>query len=97
MTSPLSNLQIDAWYKGVIVVAAAVLIGSLAFQTPHITILALGFLFIGFGEWINHPRRQGIIPGYIVTSTARAPSAFGWSVNVVGAALILIGIIRTIL
>lgn len=100
MTNPLPTLQIDAAYKGVIAISAVVLIAALAVNNAAVAIIALGFLFIGFGEWINHPRRASYIPpsfanpAMMVTSDARRPSAFGWSVDGIGLLLIGFGVYR---
>lgn len=102
MTNPLQTLQIDTPYKGVIAISAVVLIAALAANNATAAIIALGFLFIGLGEWINHPSRSGYVPpsfanpAMIVTSTARSPCAFGWFVNGVGGVLILLGVYRLV-
>jgi hypothetical protein len=100
MTNPLPTLQIDTVYKGVIAISAVVLITALAVSSTPVAIIALGFLFIGFGEWINHPMRSGYIPpsfanpAMTVTSTARSPSAFGCFVDGIGTLLIGLGVYR---
>ena len=100
MTNPLPTLQVDTAYKGVIAVSAVVLIAALAVSNTPVAIIALGFLFIGFGEWINHPKRSGYIPpsfanpAMTVTSTARDPSVFGLFVDGVGLLLIGLGLYR---
>jgi hypothetical protein len=98
MTNPLPTLQVDTAYKGVIAVSAVVLIAALAVNNAAVAIIALGFLVIGFGEWINHPKRSGYVPpsaynpAMTVTSTARDPSAFGLLVDGMGGLLILLGL-----
>jgi hypothetical protein len=100
MTNPLPTLQVDTAYKGVIAVSAVVLIAALAVSNTPVAVIALGFLFVGFGEWINHPQRSGYIPpsaynpAMAVTSTARNPSALGWFVDGVGGLLIGLGVYR---
>ena len=100
MTNPLPTLQVDTAYKGVIAVSAVVLIAALAVSNTPVAIIALGFLFIGFGEWINHPARSGVIPAsayhpaMTVTSTARQPCGFGLLIDALGVLLILFGVYR---
>ena len=100
MTNPLPTLQIDTAYKGVIAISAVVLTAALAVSNTPVAIIALGFLFIGFGEWINHPTRSAYIPptfanpAMTATSTARIPSAFGLFVDGVGLLLVGLGVYR---
>jgi hypothetical protein len=100
MDNPLSNLQIDTWYKGIIIIAAAALIVLLTVDKPAIALVALGFLLIGIGEWINHPTRYAYRsptftePGMMIESTARQPTLFGWIVDAIGLGLIGLGAYR---
>jgi hypothetical protein len=66
-SNPLSNLKIDYWYKAVLVVSIPLLILSLTVElkgaeNTTVLLFSLGALFIGMGEWINHPVQQQILP-----------------------------------
>lgn len=100
MENPLANLKIDSWYKGVVAVAAVVLVASITVRNDHWAMLALGFLFTGFGEWVNHPTGTAFIPGTVrfpagtIEISSRRPSAFGVFLDIIGVAIILFGLYR---
>jgi hypothetical protein len=62
----------------------------------------LGFLLIGFGEWVNHPTRYGYQaptfaePGMMIESTASRPTLLGWIVEAIGLGLIGLGVYRLV-
>lgn len=67
MSNFLSRLEIDYWYKAVLVVAVGFLALSLTVEfkgveNAHIALISLGCALIGLGEWINHPLQQAIMP-----------------------------------
>ncbi|WP_018984965.1 hypothetical protein [Salinimonas chungwhensis] len=67
MSNPLSNLKIDYWYKAVLVISAPILILALTVdlkgvENKTVLLFSLSAIFIGIGEWINHPVQQQIVP-----------------------------------
>ncbi len=94
MDGLMSGLKIDSWYKALIAASLVVLIAALTANRNDVALIAAGALIFGFGEWINHPKRSGVVPGYIITSTARDASAFGLLLDGAGIALVLFGAYR---
>jgi len=67
MSNPLQNLKIDYWYKAILVLGSVALILALTVDLKGIeNIVALKFslsaIFIGIGEWINHPLKTITYP-----------------------------------
>jgi len=97
MENPLSKLKIDYWYKAVLVIAVCVLIVSLTIELKDVKnstvqILALGFIFWGLGEWINHPYQEKIGIGFKISGHPRNGSLAGYSFDVLGFCLIFYGV-----
>ena len=57
-----------------------------------VQIVSIGVIFIGIGEWINHPLQTGVGPGYKITSYNRVNTLAGNIWDVVGIALIVYGL-----
>jgi hypothetical protein len=60
VSNPLQNLKIDYWYKAVLVIGAVSLIISLTIDIKGVgnipvLMFSLSAIFVGIGEWINHP------------------------------------------
>jgi hypothetical protein len=94
------NVVIDAWYKGMLVAAFALLLASLTLEIRHVDqpslqLISAGLVLVGFGEWANHPHRMILVPGsftqpgYKVETTARQNTFWGCALDVAG--LILVG------
>jgi len=61
MENPLSKLELDSWYKVMIVVCTVIFLSTGAGLLPKLptneTLLtSLGGIFLSCGEWKNHPR-----------------------------------------
>ena len=98
-TNPLANLAIDYWYKAVLVIATCVLIASLSVEMKGVEncvvqLIALGAIFIGLGEWINHPLQTRLIPGAKITGHPRRNKLGGNLLDALGVVLILIGVVK---
>jgi len=104
MTNPLRNLKIDYWYKALVVLSAVLLLISLTVELKGIEnsiaqLLCLGVLFIGIGEWINHPLQSAIMPpnaydapgGAIITSYKRKPCLLGTLFDILGFTITVVG------
>ncbi len=82
-TNPLSNLKIDKWHHAILVISAVVLVVSLTVKlegvpNTFVQLVALGGIFIGIGEWINHPLQTRVGGGLKITSHNRINT---WSGN----------------
>jgi hypothetical protein len=103
-TNPLSNLVVDYWYKAIVVVSTCCLLLALTVKTYGIDnktalLLSTGFLFIGIGEWVNHPLQTGLMHHPIhgtgkTTSYNRSPKLTGNLFDILGFLIICIGIKR---
>lgn len=94
MANPLDNLKIDYWYKMLPVIGGLTLVLSLTTEmlvanNVTVSLLSLSAIFIGIGEWINHPLQVVIGHGCKLTSYNRKNIFWGNAWNVLGGALIL--------
>jgi len=97
--NPLANLTIDYWYKALLVIATCVFIVSLSVEMKGIEnsvvqLMSLGAMFIGMGEWINHPCQVRVVPGFKITSFARLSCWFGYAWDITGLVLLIVGIVK---
>lgn len=97
MINPLSNLKLDQWYHIAMVVGLGVFIatavGALKVLPATATLLiSLGVFLIGWGEFINHPHRVGFVPGWQIETTSRSPGCLGLFLDLIGCALIIVGV-----
>lgn len=94
----MTGMAIDAWWKGMIAVGAVILGAGVFGRDQGAVALGIGFVLLGLGEWINHPRREGMIGDglerYKIVSTARRPSLFGTVFSIAGGGLLLAGVAR---
>ncbi len=91
--NPLSTLKIDYWYKILPVIGTITLILGLTVDVKGVSnilvqLVSVGVIFIGIGEWINHPLQTKVGAGFKITSYKRINTFAG---NVWG--LVGIGII----
>ncbi|EOV0992664.1 hypothetical protein ACOGYU_003550, partial [Edwardsiella piscicida] len=61
MENPLSKLELDSWYKVMIVVCTVIFLSTGAGLLPKLPtnetlFISLGGVFLSCGEWKNHPR-----------------------------------------
>jgi len=71
MNNPIQSLKLDYWYKVIISLCTVVFLATAAGLLPNIptkeTLLTcLGGIFLGLGEWKNHPINTHItqVAGY---------------------------------
>ena len=67
MDNFFSWLKVKYWYHAFTLLGGAGTFISLLFDlkaidNKHALLMSLGFLFIGIGEWINHPLKTVIMP-----------------------------------
>jgi len=109
MTNPLSKLKLDYWYKALVALSAVLLLMSLTVDLKGIEnsiaqLLCLGSLFIGIGEWINHPLQTAIMPpnayyapgGAKITSYSRKPCLLGSLFDVLGFTIVAVGVYKLV-
>lgn len=100
MENPLSNLVIDYWYKAVIVIGTVALLISMTVETHGISnraaqLLSLGAIFVGCGEWINHPLQESVGYGFKLSGYPRKNKLGGNLLNLIGVGLVGYGIYLT--
>lgn len=97
MTNPLQNLTVDKWYKGLLVLGSCLVVLSLPVELKGIDnnlvqCASLGLIFIGIGEWINHPLQTQIGPGFKITSYNRLPSMLGSLFDILEFLVVVFGV-----
>ncbi len=108
MDKGLAGLKIDKWYHVFVVLGAAGSIASLSVDlkgvaNAHVLIASLGVLFVGIGEWINHPLQTAIVPpsaylggAGILSGHPRNPSLLGSLFDLLGFILLVVGVWKII-
>lgn len=96
--NPLSALKIDYWYKILPVVATVTLIIGLTVEVKGVSnllvqLVSIGVIFIGIGEWINHPLQTRVGPGFKITSYNRLNTLTGNTWNLVGAVIVVYALV----
>lgn len=106
MDKSLAGLKIERWYHVLVVLGVAGAVAALSVDlkgiaNAHALSLFLGVLFVGLGEWINHPLQTKLMPpnayapgGGIISGYPRNPSILGSLFDVLGFVLISIAIYR---
>ena len=106
MDKSLTGLKIEHWYHVLVVLGAAGAVAALSIDlkgiaNAHALSLFLGVLFIGLGEWINHPLQTKLMPpnvyvpgGGIISGNPRNPSLVGSLFDLLGFILICIAIYK---
>ena len=106
MNNPLSNLKIDYWYKALVVLSALLLVISLTVDLKGVEnsiaqLISLGALFLGIGEWVNHPLQTKIMApnaytlgGGLITSYNRSPCLLGSLFDIFGFIIICVGVYK---
>ena len=74
--NPLSSLKIDCWYKLLPAIGTVTLIIGLTVDVKGVSnvlvqLVSVGIIFIGIGEWINHPLQTKVGIGFKITSYNR--------------------------
>lgn len=82
MSNPLESLKIDYWYKAVLAISTVLLIITLTvplqgLSNSTIALICLGGVFIGLGEWINHPLQTKVGYNFKITSYPRRLTFLG--------------------
>jgi hypothetical protein len=77
--------------------AVFILVAALTASNSHASIIASGFIITGFGEWINHPYTTTITPHYKYSVRNRETSKPGWTIDIIGGCVVVIGVVRLFL
>ena len=94
---PLSKIIINDWYKILPALGASVLIFALTVelvgvQNTAVQLISLGSIFIGIGEWQNHPSETTVMKQYKYTVRLRKNTWSGNIWNFAGSLLVFGGI-----
>lgn len=97
MENPLAKLKLDYWYKVVILIAFSVFLangGGYLKEYPTIptALISLGSMFIGLGEWKNHPLQTVVYSHGVGSSHPRKFSFIGSVFVFVGSILCWMGL-----
>lgn len=98
-SNPLSALTIDSWYKIIPAIGAVTLVLSLTVEIkplPNLLVLlcSIGAIFIGIGEWINHPLQTQVGRGMKITSRNRINTISGNVWDFAGLAITAFGLFK---
>jgi hypothetical protein len=91
-TGWLSKLDFARWWKVLIAVGVAFVLGALIAKDVAFQVIGLGIVASGFGEWMNHRMEMEPRHGGVVTSFERKNRFIGVFLDVVGVILILTGL-----
>lgn len=99
MSNPLQSLALDYWYKAVLAISTVLLIVSLTMPLQSVSnscaqLLCLGGVFIGLGEWINHPLQTRVGAGFKITGYPRRFTFLGSVFVLLGFVCIYFGIAK---
>ena len=91
--NPLSGLKLDYWYKllpllGTITLIIGLTVDVKGIANSFVQLVSLGVIFVGIGEWINHPLQVKIAPGFKITSYNRKNTFAGNVWNLFGVTFI---------
>jgi len=101
--NPYKNFIIDYWYKAMLVFCSALLMLALTVDMKVVSNLAmielaLGGVFVSFGEWINHPYQEWLLPskmgeGFVgkMSHRNRNSSRLGNLFNILGFIFLVLG------
>jgi len=89
MSNPLSNMKIEHWWHAFTILGGAGMIGAFAFHSDRAIqrdafFAFFGIFLFGVGQWINHPIKQTLIPGGILTAHHRHSSFLGICFELLG-------------
>ena len=96
--NPLSTLKIDYWYKILPVIGTITLILGLTVDIKGISnvlvqLVSVGVIFVGIGEWINHPLQTRVGIGFKIESYNRINTFAGNAWDLIGIGIIVYALI----
>lgn len=99
MSNPLESLKLDYWYKAVLAISTVLLVISLTIPLQElsnstIALICTGGIFVGLGEWINHPLQEVVAFNYKITGYPRRATFLGSVFLVFGLCLAGYGIYK---
>ena len=106
MDKSLSGLKIEHWYHVLVALGAAGTVAALSIElkgiaNAHALSMFLGLMFVGIGEWINHPLQTKLMPpnayapgGGIISGHPRNPSLLGSLFDILGFLLISVAVYK---
>lgn len=89
--NPLAALKIDSWYKILPAIGTVTLILGLTVEVKSVEnvfvqLISVGVIFVGIGEWINHPLQTKVGGNFKITSYNRLNTVAGslWDLAGIG-------------
>ncbi|QOW05732.1 hypothetical protein IC830_06540 [Vibrio parahaemolyticus] len=96
MENILTTLKLDYYYKVILAIAVPVFVSSLTIElmvSNHIvSILSLGAILLGIGEWCNSVPETTVTTQYRITVRNRQNTLLGNAIDTVGLLVILAGV-----
>jgi hypothetical protein len=91
----LKSFDLKHWWKALTGVGTLIALASIPGPFVPTLLTGLGLFFIGLGEWINHPFQTHIATrAYKVTSYNRLPKLSGNALDLLGAVLTAVGLVK---
>ncbi len=91
-TGWLAKLDLARWWKVLIAVGVAFVLGALLAKDLTFQVIGLGIVACGFGEWMNHRMEIEARHGGTLTTFERKNRFVGVVLDVLGVILIAIGL-----
>jgi hypothetical protein len=94
----LKGFNLRRWWITAIAVGAIFTVAAIAIQNPAATLVGLGIVAMGFGEWMNHPipMEIDVRKAETLTTIERENHPLGVTIDVIGIALFILGIIALV-
>lgn len=94
MYNPVSSMKLDYCYKVLIAISTLIFIGIASGSFPRLPTIpslknSLGCIFLGFGEWRNHPVQQRV---RFINGNAAKITSYPRNFNFTGTILCLLGL-----
>lgn len=102
-------LKVEHWYHLFVALGATGATASLTvdvrgISNAHALLLSLGIMFIGVGEWVNHPLQTRLMKpssyapnGGVITGHPRSACAIGNLFDVLGFVLVVVAATKIVL
>ncbi|ODS01541.1 hypothetical protein AUC71_03095 [Methyloceanibacter marginalis] len=90
----LKGFDLEHWWKMLAGFGAVMAVAAVTVKLIPIFFIGSGLFLIGLGEWINHPYREGMVPGYKISGHPRVNHLSGWLLDLIGFALAVFGMAK---
>lgn len=97
----LAEKAFSEWYKLMVAAGCLLVAGALAAKNQPLLLVALGMVFAGFGEFINHPFITAIedagLMSRVYSGRPRRNKPVGWILVIIGCGLGGVGLYRLVI